>query len=395
MLYLFGYGSLVWKHPFPHEWARVGTLHGWRREFCQSSTDHRGVEDAPGRVVTLVRDASATTVGLVFAVAETDRETVLAQLDFRERGGYERLEVDVAMGDEDGAETIRALLYVGTAENDNWVGLEEDEETRAQVIHTAVGPSGANREYFERLMDWLEAVGGGVDVHLRGLQARVARLALLVILMLGCCSAAQEPVDTFPPHARALARMADAWGVPVAADIEPCAWDGITCSPRGHVIALDWSNRGLSGPLGNDIWSIVHLVDIDLHGNELTGTIEPEIARMQNLIVLNLADNRLAGHLPDELEGPPMLEILRLDKNAFRNVPVPMPALRELAMRDNRIAAPLDDSILLFPVLQRLFLSNNDIPGRFPGDMRRRLALLTHVDMRGNERFQDEAHMEL
>jgi hypothetical protein len=51
-LWIFGYGSLIWNPgSIPFVESANCFVRGWKREFRQKSTDHRGTKTSPGRVV--------------------------------------------------------------------------------------------------------------------------------------------------------------------------------------------------------------------------------------------------------------------------------------------------------------------------------------------------------
>jgi glutathione-specific gamma-glutamylcyclotransferase len=154
-LWIFGYGSLLWRPAFPYAERRGCWISGFARRFWQGSTDHRGVPGAPGRVVTLEHAAETRCFGAAYRIGESDKDAVLANLDHRERGGYERLQLPLSFGDGTSAP---GLVYIATQSNPNYLGPAPLDAIAAQVSR-ACGPSGANTEYVLRLADALRELG--------------------------------------------------------------------------------------------------------------------------------------------------------------------------------------------------------------------------------------------
>jgi glutathione-specific gamma-glutamylcyclotransferase len=156
-LWIFGYGSLIFRPDFPFVARREGFIQGWARRFWQASTDHRGTPESPGRVVTLVASEAERCWGVAYQVAPAEAERVLAQLDYRERAGYVRR--TVPFYERDGSQlSAQVIVYVADSDNPNFVGPEEVPRI-VEVVTVAQGPSGANRDYVLQLAQALLAMG--------------------------------------------------------------------------------------------------------------------------------------------------------------------------------------------------------------------------------------------
>jgi cation transport protein ChaC len=155
-LWIFAYGSLLWRTEFPFERRAAAVIDGWERRLDQGSPDHRGTPERLGRVATLVRTEGASCTGAAYLVNEEDRASVLTLLDHRERGGYDRVEVQATLPLEAGAR-VTAVTWVASPENPFHLG-RADMATMAQ-IRAASGPSGTNRAYVLSLAEALAALG--------------------------------------------------------------------------------------------------------------------------------------------------------------------------------------------------------------------------------------------
>lgn len=170
-LWIFGYGSLLWRPDFPHEETRPVWAVGWSRRFWQASPDHRGVPDSPGRVVTLVREAGAACWGLIFRVSPGREVAALRALDERESGGFARTEIEVRAGREEGAVALAALTYVAGPGNANFLGPAPLASMLTQV-RSARGRSGSNADYVRRLARCLRT-HGAQDEHVFALASGI------------------------------------------------------------------------------------------------------------------------------------------------------------------------------------------------------------------------------
>jgi len=159
--WIFGYGSLIYKVDFPYIERRPAGIDGWVRRFWQGSHDHRGVPDAPGRVVTLSSQANAICKGMAYRV----KPDVLAHLDFREKNGYARVTTEMNFGDGSRADGI---VYIATEHNDAYLGDAPLPEIAAHIQRCA-GPSGSNREYLLLLAEALRQLSEH-DAHVFALE---------------------------------------------------------------------------------------------------------------------------------------------------------------------------------------------------------------------------------
>lgn len=166
-VWLFGYGSLIFKVDFPYLQARQASIVGWSRRFWQGSHDHRGNEACPGRVVTLIEEEGAVCDGMAYQV----EASVFEQLDVREKNGYLRFTTEMTF--EDGSHD-NGLVYIATADNEAYLG-EASELEIARQISRAEGASGANSEYLLELaralreLEMQDAHVFEIDRHLRAI----------------------------------------------------------------------------------------------------------------------------------------------------------------------------------------------------------------------------------
>jgi len=176
-VWIFAYGSLIFRPSFPYLERRRAFVAGWTRRFWQGSPDHRGTPDAPGRVVTLVAVARTTGStrswcgGAAYRIDPAQGESVLAALDAREQAGFDRHHVLLWDGPESPSPFAEGLTYVAPETNPHFLG-PLDEPSIAAWIRNSHGPSGPNADYARQLhaaLRTLEIDDPHVEAIVRGL----------------------------------------------------------------------------------------------------------------------------------------------------------------------------------------------------------------------------------
>lgn len=166
-IWVFGFGSLIFKADFEFSHRIEGHIRGYKRVFYQGSTDHRGTVQYPGRTVTLIQSTSSITPGVAYRLSGSPsmQRKTLEYLEYREKQYDSREKMDVYS--HDGQILVKdALVYIATDNtetNPNWLGppsnTGSDLEAIAHQIATANGPSGPNYEYLFRLADAMRSMG--------------------------------------------------------------------------------------------------------------------------------------------------------------------------------------------------------------------------------------------
>ena len=124
--------------------------------------------------------------GTAYEVPRGDPENVLVGLDHRERGGYDRIDVEIMLYEETRSTNLRedhrsrepcfvaGLVYIASPENTNYLGAASIENIASQIT-ASCGPSGANPEYVFELAQSLREMGAE-DAHVFAVDAEVTRL---------------------------------------------------------------------------------------------------------------------------------------------------------------------------------------------------------------------------
>ncbi|MBX6740586.1 MAG: gamma-glutamylcyclotransferase [Acetobacteraceae bacterium] len=156
-LYVFGYGSLIWKPGFPHAGMHPALLRGFHRRFCIWSRRYRGTPETPGLVLGLDRGGACR--GVAFRVPGVEAPEVLDYLQEREMPGneavYERRMLPIRL--LDCGRTVQAVAFVANRAHASY--CRPAAEAAAAAIARGIGQMGPNREYLLNTVAHLRAMG--------------------------------------------------------------------------------------------------------------------------------------------------------------------------------------------------------------------------------------------
>ena len=153
-VWIFAYGSLMWRPGFGYLEASPARLHGYHRSLCIYSVVHRGTPEQPGLVLGLDRGGSCR--GWAFRVDPQQEADILAYVDGRElvTEVYRRKRLPVTIG----MRRVLAWSYVVRREHPQYAGQLAPDRL-LDLVRRGVGRSGRCRDYLVSTVDHLESMG--------------------------------------------------------------------------------------------------------------------------------------------------------------------------------------------------------------------------------------------
>lgn len=166
-LWVFGYGSLIWKPEFDFDQRVPARVFGFHRKLCLRSIKYRGTFEFPGVVAGLDRGGSCAGIAYRLPAEVVHRQLPVLWEREMFMGSYAARWL--ATRRLDGGGDVRALGFVVVPAGPNYCGhLTEAELIR--VLTTARGVYGTSLDYLQRTVAALHA-DGLRDPHLERLLA--------------------------------------------------------------------------------------------------------------------------------------------------------------------------------------------------------------------------------
>jgi glutathione-specific gamma-glutamylcyclotransferase len=163
-IWVFGYGSLMWRPGFEHLRAVPARLSGFHRRLCIYSHQYRGTPEKPGLVFGLDRGGSCR--GVAFEVQAALWPVTLAYLREREQITQVYREIFKPVRLAGGAETVEALAFVVNRSHAQYAGDLGDGEV-LRLVKQGHGEFGSCEDYVQNTLTHLRQM----DIHDARLEA--------------------------------------------------------------------------------------------------------------------------------------------------------------------------------------------------------------------------------
>ena len=156
-LWVFGYGSLMWRPGFAHQERAPARLIGLHRSLCVYSFVHRGTPERPGLVLGLDRGGACR--GIAYRVERARRARTIDYLRAREQVTMvyrECVRPVVLLSHPE--RRVQAVCYLVDRSHPQYAGRLKLAE-QLHHVRQGHGISGQNREYVLAAVKELEALG--------------------------------------------------------------------------------------------------------------------------------------------------------------------------------------------------------------------------------------------
>lgn len=170
-LWLFAYGSLIWKPACEVDGQRRALLRGWHRKFCLHLVRYRGSPDCPGLMMAL--DLGGSCRGVVQRIPAQHVRERLDQLLRRETSVKPASNVPRWVTVEADGRKQRAIAFATNRKGPTYAGSHTLEQV-ADILAKACGHWGSGAEYLMHTVAHLEELGIH-DRYLWRLQEMVAQ----------------------------------------------------------------------------------------------------------------------------------------------------------------------------------------------------------------------------
>ena len=155
-LWLFAYGSLIWKPNFSFAEHRHGTIYGWHRAFCMEQKRWRGSPQQPGLMMALEKGGSCT--GVVFRLSGGEPRDHIRDLVGREISMQEDLGMVRWVTVRTDSGPVSALVFWAGPKGDG-IALKLPLERVSWVLARACGHIGSCASYLYNTVEKLEEFG--------------------------------------------------------------------------------------------------------------------------------------------------------------------------------------------------------------------------------------------